>query len=286
MDTLANVVQMPDVNKSSEIKVDFNIKTQLISYFTNLMQINEETELISKNTLDKYILAIDVGIVHLGLVLLRISEESEIVRIVNHELIDIRKFKHRQVGIRECQLGHTSSVTDWMAHVYQEYHFIFSTSFKIYVERQPLTGLQSVQESIFARFRDKVELISPNEMHTHFKLSDDYSVRKIETTQLASKYFFSIDSLDVDGRAREDANRELFVKFQNYKDKLEPGNITRSHDVADAICIAAFALHKENQKYKAQQRKFHTLNSVNQLSQFRRKPIVRSPYFKYLRKRP
>lgn len=242
-----------------------------------------ESQIQNSETGQRYISSIDVGIIHLGLVLFRISEESEIEKIVFHNLIDIRKFKHRRVSIHDCQLGHTASVTDWMAHVYQEYAFLFSISEKIYVERQPITGLQSVQESIFCQFRSKVELISPNNMHRFFHLSDDYDTRKVETTAIASKYFFSFENLDVEGKAKEDASPELFPKFKAYMDRIEHG-VTRSHDIADAICLAAFALSKENEKWKTQQRKLHTLTSANLLSQFRRKPIIRSPYFKYLKK--
>lgn len=217
-----------------------------------------------------YWLSIDVGIVHLALVLIRISPQFELERIAWHQLLDIRKMRHRRIRHRTCQLGHTATITDRMAHVYQEYEHIFQAAERILVERQPPMGLQAVQESLFSHWREKIEIISPSNMHHHFHLSNSYEARKVQTTNIARDFFYAkSNTLYRQGKALEDSSTELACRFESYLDKRNKVE-KRSHDVADAICIAVYILSKLANQYKRQNKQRILITDISQLEMFRR----------------
>jgi hypothetical protein len=210
-------------------------------------------------TTDQYWLSIDVGILHLGLVLLRVSPDWQVRRLVWHRLVDITKFKHNQIPYADCKLQHTATITDRMAHVYQEHAHVFDAAERILVELQPITGLQAVQESIFNKYREKVQLVSPNSMHRALGIHQlDYEQRKAATVAIARRYF---TSQAAGGCALEDANPCLLESFEAYLDKRDP-TISRQHDIADAVCIALSTLDKLRKEHARALRKKRTLALV------------------------
>lgn len=233
----------------------------------------------SLETTKKLWLSIDIGIVHLALVLVEVTQEFEFDHVVWHRLIDIRKLRHSTVPAEHCRLGHTSTVTDRMAHVYQEYEHVFLAAERILVERQPIMGLQAVQESLFAQFRDKMTLVLPNSVHKLFKMSNNYENRKQESVNLARDYFYSINNpLYPAGKALADASSVTSEKFECYLDKLNKTEI-RNHDIADAICMVIFILKKESQAL-AKKRKKEEIAArplIRDLNQFRRGEKQSSP---------
>jgi len=218
-----------------------------------------------------YWLSIDVGIVHLALVLVRVTPEFELARIVWHQLFDIRRLKHKRVSEDDCELGHTATITDRMAHIYQEHRHLFEMASRILVERQPITGLQAVQESLFAAWRDKLELVSPGSMHRDLRLRGDYEARKVQSVNLARHYFYARSNpVFPAGYALEDASPEMCLRFECYLDKSN-GNEKRSHDVADAVCIAVFVLRREAKELARQRRKRELAAKLpGSLEQYRR----------------
>lgn len=202
----------------------------------------------------KYWLSIDIGIFHLGLVLIKIGKNWSFEKIVWHSLENITIMKHNKIPLSKCTLGHTKTITDRMAHVYQEYEWVFDKCEKIIIERQPPLGFQAIQESIFCNFRDKAKIVSPIKMHNHFKIKDkNYDERKNETVKIACDYF-------------ENADPEIKEKFFSYRDKKNC-EIERQHDIADAICLAIMELDIKRSKFE---KELKDSNIRNYLLQFRR----------------
>lgn len=167
------------------------------------------------------IISIDIGYHNLGLVKAYIDETCEI-NIQDIFLIDLPKLPHRHVHRLDCKLFHTNELADLMAHFIQEYGYLLQEADKIYIERQPPTGLTNIETLLLFLYREKTELVSPNSMHKHFMIGHlEYEKRKERTIELSNK---------------------LLEHFENYKD------MTRKHDIADAVCMIIFknSLKKEN----------------------------------------
>jgi hypothetical protein len=173
------------------------------------------------------VLSIDIGITNLGYVYSIFDLDNEInsikinfmktnndfIEIVKCDRVDITNVKHHRIPFCECKLHHDYCIPDYVEHFIQEHQEMFSESDVIIIERQPPTGITNVQDLIFSKFRDKVQLISPNKIHKYFNMSKDYSIRKKESETI-SEYYLS-----------------RFKKFTN--------NI-RKHDISDAMLMLIY----------------------------------------------
>lgn len=160
------------------------------------------------------VLGIDIGIVHLGLVLVRTNHRYVIEYVQKCDLVDITQFNCDR---KTCSLHHSHSVADYMKHLFVTYEDWFETADHIVVENQPPCGITSVQEIIKFVYRDKVTIISPVSMHKYLHISDlCYEKRKEVTTECATKWLSD--------------HREFMMQ-------------TRKHDIADAFCIVKYFLH-------------------------------------------
>lgn len=237
-----------------------------------------------ENPCEEEWLSIDVGIVHLALVMIRVNTvDWQLQQIVWHQLIDIRRLGHDVVPQASCGLGHTKTITDRMAHVYQEHAALFNRAVRILVERQPITGLQAVQESLFAAYRQKLQFVSPNQMHKALKLRGNYESRKQYSVNLARHYFYSKDnSLFPAGKATINADPAVAERFENYLDKLNKRD-KRSHDVADAICMVVFVLQNEAEELRKRRHKEDLASRIpGDLNQYKRaKPNMPIRFLKH-----
>jgi len=173
------------------------------------------------------VLSIDIGITNLGYVYSIFDLDNEInsikinfmktnndfIEIVKCDRVDITNVKHHRIPFCECKLHHDYCIPDYVEHFIQEHQEMFSESDVIIIERQPPTGITNVQDLIFSKFRDKVQLISPNKIHKYFNMSKDYSIRKKESETI-SEYYLS-----------------RFKKFTN--------NV-RKHDISDAMLMLIY----------------------------------------------
>lgn len=166
------------------------------------------------------IVSIDVGIIHLGLVQGKINKDGFLVALPVVELVDLTNLAHTVVKRKHCKLYHSKELSDRLDHFYQEYAHIFNDADLILIERQPIHGLQAVQQSLFKQFRDRVILISPNKMHAHFKLCKCYEGRKVQTTAIL---------------------KEVFRKIPHDSRRLHA--MDRLHDIGDAVCILIYYTH-------------------------------------------
>lgn len=179
------------------------------------------------------VLSIDIGVINLGISLTILDEEYNIQDITWIDLIDITNFVHERGPKKEdCTLSHTKTFCDWLNHVFQENIDIFEKADYILIERQPPQGFVVIEQLIFSRWREKAILISPNSMHSYFKIGHlDYDQRK--------------DAVDKIARMKI-TNPELLEQIDFYH---------RSHDIADSICLMLFWTNKQHTEYKDKQRR-------------------------------
>lgn len=167
-----------------------------------------------------YVLGLDVGFYHMGLVGCEVSESFELIKVDYCKLVDITNFKCDK---KVCELYHDRCIADYMSHVFVNYYEIFDKADYIVIERQPPMGLVAVQELLRFRFRSKSILISPNSMHAHNLMSDlNYEERKVRVIKITEN---------------------LLNKFESFN------NCKRQHDLSDALCILKYFLFKKNNKY-------------------------------------
>ena len=132
-------------------------------------------------------------------------------------LIDITQHIHQRVCKENCQLFHSNNISDWMAHVFQEIDDAVAEVDVVLVEKQPICGIISVEQSLFCHYRDKVILVNPRSMHRFYGIDCfDYEERKVRVVEL-------INGMDIDWET---------------SCMQDVGN--RQHDIADAMCIAVF----------------------------------------------
>ena len=174
-----------------------------------------------------FVLGIDVGIINLGLCLLKCDDKYNARGLISWKHIDITYMRHNKVTRCKCTLGHSNCICDRIQHVIQEEADIFDIADFIIIEQQPPCGHVAVEQLIFAQFRSKAHLISPVSMHkTYGMRSLDYNERKEYT-------------------------RQFFAKSPIIEDHVKTilYDRDRSHDVYDAYMIAEFWLLKKRQEY-------------------------------------
>jgi hypothetical protein len=175
------------------------------------------------------VVSIDVGIRHLAFVDVTCGKSTPIAILHGVHLVDLCCLSHARVHRHACTLHHTKELGDRLAHFKQEYGYIFDRADVVLVERQPITGLQSVQMFFHQSYREKVSLLSPNSMHKFFNLSRSYNHRKVQVVALMKtmcKHLrFDIDKACV--------------------------GMPRLHDVADALCFAWWWGYRQQKKIES-----------------------------------
>ena len=146
------------------------------------------------------VLAIDIGYINMGLVLAECGNGPGI-KVEYLKKVDLGDYRN----IR------TNDFVDIIPLFVEEHNHIFNAADKILIERQPPGGFTNIEILLHYMFRDKVSLISPVSMHTHFGMRHlDYEGRKERTVVIANKY------LDDE------------IPYE------------RKHDIADALCMIIF----------------------------------------------
>ena len=177
------------------------------------------------------VLAIDVGVCHLGLVRGTVSGDGELA-IEAFALVDVTTLQHTRVPRSECTLPHTREMYDRLCHFEQEFGPEWIEPMDaILIERQPLIGLQSVQDFFFGRYRDRAHLLSPNAMHRFFKINHlDYEGRKERTEAIACHLFGRYGAPGCDW--------------------ADTRSLVRRHDIADAACLLYYWTDQRTQRLR------------------------------------
>ncbi len=161
------------------------------------------------------IVSVDIGIFHLGVVEAEAYTNMELRKITKVSLVNIKDLCVKCPGCG-CGLRHSLCFIDYLDHLFQVYP-CFDAADRIIIERQPPAGFIVIQELIMNKYRDKVELISPNSVHKHFTIGHlDYEDRKVESTRTATETL-------------------------GYEIPYE-----RKHDIGDAVCQLLFYLDSKN----------------------------------------
>jgi hypothetical protein len=163
----------------------------------------------------RYVLSIDIGIHHLGMVLVELNRDYSFHDLIWFDCVNITHFQHLdQESRRTCTLYHTRTVSDWLSHLFYLHSELFDSCEHILLERQPPVGQVAVEQLIFFKFRHKTVLVHPRAVHAHFgwtRLS--YEQRKAKSTAMLE---FRLD------RTPRTWLREEYAK------------LSRNHDVGDA----------------------------------------------------
>ena len=117
------------------------------------------------------VVSIDIGYHNLGMVNSIVDDKTYEIKILDVFKIDITKIIHKKIKRYDCKLYHTSELSDYFSHFVQEFGEYLDKADKILIERQPPGGLTNVESLLMYTYRDKIELISPNSMHKHFKIN-------------------------------------------------------------------------------------------------------------------
>ena len=173
------------------------------------------------------VVSIDIGYHNLALVKSIVDNNNFEINILEIFKIDLTKLPHKKVSRWDCTLYHSNEVSDLFTHFVQEYGDYLNEADKILIERQPPMGLTNIEALFMFAYRHKIELISPNAMHKHFHINVlDYERRKERTIEI-SKGFLE--------------------NFQEYQE------LSRKHDIADAVCMIIFRFAKDKEKYRLSQ---------------------------------
>ena len=146
------------------------------------------------------ILAIDIGYHNMGLVLAECGKGPK---------VDVEFMK--KVSLEDYKYIHSNDIVDLIPLFVEDHRFIFDAAVTILIERQPPGGFTNIEVLLNYMFKDKVILVSPVSMHTHFGMIHlNYEERKERTVSIADKY--------IEGE----------IPYE------------RKHDIADALCMILY----------------------------------------------
>jgi Holliday junction resolvasome RuvABC endonuclease subunit len=154
-------------------------------------------------------LGIDIGYYNIGLAFTEcIGPHVEVIFVGK---VDLTHFKTKQ----------TPELSDMVHAFVTEYSHVFCDADKILIERQPPGGFSSIEVLLHYIFRHKAILISPLSMHKHFGIGHlTYEQRKERTELIASKYINNFQNYDQLSRKHDIADALCMILFQNYKDGI------------------------------------------------------------------
>jgi hypothetical protein len=166
------------------------------------------------------LLAIDIGIYHLGLVMINTDDMYTTHSITWCELIDITAC----MCTYPCKLHHSNFVADRMMHVFTKYNHVFESVDKILIEQQPPQGLTSVEQLIFFKYRHKSVLVHPCSVHKWMRWHGlGYEQRK-EQSVITLMSHVNINA------------HHLMPVLSTFD---------RTHDIADAYCLSLLYMHRQ-----------------------------------------
>ena len=149
---------------------------------------------------DMKVLAIDIGYHNMGLVLAEAGKGPK---------VDVEFIK--KVSLGDYKYIYSNDIVDLVPLFVDAHKHIFEAADTILIERQPPGGFTNIEVLLHYMFKDKVVLVSPVSMHTHFGMRHlNYEERKERTVSIADKY--------IDGE----------IPYE------------RKHDIADALCMIIY----------------------------------------------
>jgi len=146
------------------------------------------------------VLSIDIGFHNLGLVLASWSRKNEPLEVEIAKKISLEDYKY---------IAPSNEIAHLVPLFVDAHKILFQSADVILIERQPPGGFTNIQTLLHYMFIDKVILVSPVSMHTHFGMGHlNYEQRKERVESIASRY----------------------VTIEE----------ERKHDIADALCMIVY----------------------------------------------
>jgi len=207
-----------------------------------------------ENTGKYLFIGIDVGVTNLGICFALVHKDFTTVEVHAAKCVNINILAHNTIPKSECKLSHTKSGTDKVDHFIQNFKDLFEKSAHIAMERQPQTVFPCVlvvQELLLSAFKHKVNLVQPVSMHKFHGLTGDYESRKKQTEEICTKYM----------------TESCLAEFKSIF-------LTRSHDIADSICLLTFRVAQLRKEYlrniekEIKERAFKKLNGTGTFAYF------------------
>lgn len=160
----------------------------------------------------KKIASIDVGISNFGFVLSDIKNKK--INITHCDHVNLKNFMCKDPYCIYNTQVFSNTVSHYMYHFFIIHEKELDQCSKILVEKQPPTGISSVEQLIQYRYPSKVEFIYPNSVHSFYKISRLSREKKKEFSQsIARKYM---------------------LRNRIYR------RLNRKHDISDAIMFIAY----------------------------------------------
>ena len=149
---------------------------------------------------DMKVLAIDIGYHNMGLVLAECGKGPKVT------VTFLKK-----VSLEDYKYIYSNDFVDLIPLFVDDHKHIFEEADTILIERQPPGGFTNIEILLHYMFKDKVVLISPVSMHTHFGMKHlNYEERKERTVSIMENYI----------------HEEIPYE--------------RKHDIADALCMIVY----------------------------------------------
>lgn len=129
-------------------------------------------------------IAIDPGVVNIGIVVCEVHDDLVPVRCQN---VDLRCLQHQTVSRQKCKLCHESTFPNQFDHFVQE--FSLWNADRIVLERQPPQSAgYCLEQFLRDRFFDKLCFVSPRQVSTVYGGLDEpcYEKRKVLSVRKAS----------------------------------------------------------------------------------------------------
>jgi hypothetical protein len=146
------------------------------------------------------VLSIDIGFHNLGLVLASWSRKNEPLEVEIAKKISLEDYKY---------IAPSNEIAHLVPLFVDAHKILFQSADVILIERQPPGGFTNIQTLLHYMFIEKVILVSPVSMHTHFGMGHlNYEQRKERVESIASRY----------------------VTIEE----------ERKHDIADALCMIVY----------------------------------------------
>jgi len=151
--------------------------------------------LSSFKCMPKKVLAIDIGYFNMGLVFAEGTHPTFV----------------KKVSLEDYKYIYSNDIVDLVPLMVDDHRRWFDEAEHILIERQPPGGFQNIEVLLHYMFRDKVTLVNPVSLHTHFGIRHlTYEERKERTTSIAEKYI------------------EGGIPYE------------RKHDIGDAMCMIVY----------------------------------------------
>ena len=151
------------------------------------------------------VLAIDIGFHNMGLVLAECG---------NGPTIEVEFMK--KVSLEDYKYIYSNDFVDLVPLFVDDHKDIFDKAERILIERQPPQGFTNIEILLNYMFKDKVLLISPLTIHSHFGMRHlNYEERKERMLVMMGKYI-DLDTIPYE-RKHDIADAYCMIMYYNFK---------------------------------------------------------------------